>query len=338
MTFTKITQSTMLGQYEYNFRAMNTRIEFKFQAADSEVEKLIFLVENWFETVEQCFSRFRVDSELCYLNRLAGETCMVSDPMLDVLQLAELYRMKTDHVFEPFVLQALEEAGYSESFELLGIDKPDLKLYPGGCKVQTSPLISIDVRMKSVRLPVGLHLDLGGIVKSWAVKRIATYFRMKCGVEKGLLNAGGDLLAWSDDKKGTQLWSIGIEDPWDPQKDYGVLRCNEKSVATSSTLGRRWTNRQGTQHHLINPHTMKPSTSDTVQCTVAGDDPVECEIWSKTICILGRDEGTRLLLARAPGYEALVFTEDSQTHFYGKSESLGSCWQTDDIDECHFTV
>jgi thiamine biosynthesis lipoprotein len=338
MTSTKITQPYTLGQYESIFRAMNTRIEFKFHAADSEVEKLIHLAENWFETVEQRFSRFRADSELSYLNQSAGETCMVSDPMLEVLQLAELYRVKTDHVFEPFILQALEEAGYCKSFELLKIDTPDSNIFRDGRKAQTSPLITIDASMKSVRLPVGLQLDLGGIVKSWAVKRIATYFRIKCGVQKGLLNAGGDLLAWSDTNEDVQLWSIGVEDPWDFEKDFGVLRCSEKAVATSSTLGRRWTNRQGTQHHLINPHTMKPSKSDTVQCTVAGDDPVECEIWSKTICILGRDEGTRLLLARAPGYEALVFTEDRQTHFYGKSESLKSGWNTVEINECHFTV
>lgn len=332
MMSTNVTQCNTPGQYECSFNAMNTWIEVKFQAAESEAENLILLAKNWFETVEERFSRFRENSELCNLNRSAGEICMVSDPMLEVLQLAELYRIKTDHIFDPFVLQALKEAGYRESFELFNMDRLDSSQFSNFHMSQTYPLILLDVKMKSVLLPAGLQLDLGGIVKSWAVKRFAVYLRNKHFVEKGLLNAGGDLLAWGSGEEKIHQWSIGIEDPWDPKKELGVISCNEIAVATSSTLGRQWTTRQGAQHHLIDPRTMRPSTSDTVQCTVIGQDPVECEIWSKTICILGREEGTQLLLARAPGYEALVFTDDRQSHFYGKSE----LWKTVDMDEFHF--
>ncbi|MFC5449265.1 FAD:protein FMN transferase [Paenibacillus aestuarii] len=323
------------GRYEHSFRAMNTRIEFKFQAAASGVEPLLLLTQNWFETVEQRFSRFRMDSELCYLNRANGETCLVSDHMLEVLQLAEVYRIKTEHVFEPFVLQALEGAGYSASFEQLGVNSLQSKQLYHDHKA-LAPSIAIDARMKSVRLPAGLQLDLGGIVKSWAVKRLASYFRKKRGVEQGLLNAGGDLLAWSSDPANGHPWSIEIEDPWNPEKELGVMSCSEKAAATSSKLGRRWHNQQGAQHHLIDPRTMRSSTSDTVQCTVIGEDPVECEIWSKTICILGREEGARLLLARAPGYEALVFTEDRQCHMYGSSASIESSWKSVDTGNFHF--
>ncbi|MFC6452595.1 FAD:protein FMN transferase [Paenibacillus vulneris] len=334
MSSMNVTQFNTLGQYECSFRAMNTWIEVKFQAAENEVENLILLAKNWFETVEQCFNRFRANSELSYLNRSAGKTCLVSDPMLEVLQLAELYRVKTDHIFEPFVLQALIEAGYCESFELLNIDRVDSSPFRDRYKAQAYPLIALDIKMKSVLLPAGLHLDLGGIVKSWSVKRFASYLRNKRFVEKGLINAGGDLIAWNSSEERTHQWSIGIEDPWNPKKELGVINRNNLAVATSSTLGRQWTNSQGAQHHLIDPRTMRPSTSDTVQCTVIGQDPVECEIWSKTICILGREEGTQMLLARAPGYEALVFTEDYQSHFYGKSE----LWKTVDTDEIHLTV
>jgi|GEM_PF-5820914 len=41
MTFTKIMQPQKQGRYEHSFRAMNTYIQFKFQAAESVVEELI---------------------------------------------------------------------------------------------------------------------------------------------------------------------------------------------------------------------------------------------------------------------------------------------------------
>ncbi|WP_171685154.1 FAD:protein FMN transferase [Paenibacillus planticolens] len=337
VAFTKSAINNPPNQFEVRFRAMNTWIEFKFQAAQSEAEELIFLTKNWFETVEHRFSRFLADSELCYLNRLSGQTCVVSDPMLEVLQLAELYSNKTDHTFNPFVQQALKEAGYSESFEAIKRNMPDSNSIRERYEIANFP-IALDVRMKSVRLPSGIHLDLGGIVKSWAVKRIATFLRNKHFVERGLLNAGGDLLTWSSDEEMMRKWSVGVEDPWNSEKEFAVISCNEKAVATSSTLGRRWVNQQGVQHHLIDPCTMRPSKSDTVQCTIIGEDPIECEIWSKTICILGRENGTKLFLARAPGYEALVFTEDHKSHFYGEQASIGSVWMSIEIDEFHYIV
>ncbi|MGG1516973.1 FAD:protein FMN transferase [Paenibacillus oryzisoli] len=321
--------------YEIRFRAMNTWIEFKFYAAESQAEEYIVLVKNWFETIEHRFTRFQADSELSYLNRLSGETCIVSDPMLEVLQLAELYRIKTNDTFNPFVLKALIRAGYSKSYEALPRNSLETNLIGESCQNPFFPL-ALNVRMKSVQLPSDTHLDLGGIVKSWAVKRIATFLHDKHCVERGLINAGGDLLAWSTEAE--KQWMIGVEDPWNPEKELGYIACNELAVATSSTLGRRWENQHGVQHHLIDPRTMRPSESDIVQCTIIGKDPIECEIWSKTLCILGLEEGTKLFLERAPGNEALVFTKDRKSHFYGKQASMGTIWKSIDIDEYHYLI
>jgi thiamine biosynthesis lipoprotein len=99
------------------FQAMNTTIELQYTEADKEQAAMRRLAEDWFRTTANRFSRFLPQSELSALNELAGSRCLVSDAMLEVLQLAEHFREKTEAAFNPFIVEALELAGYDDSFE-----------------------------------------------------------------------------------------------------------------------------------------------------------------------------------------------------------------------------
>ena len=76
---------------------MNHRLEFKAMGCrmialvDSPAESAPALLEQvpaWFETWEQCLSRFRPDSELNRLNNVAGWTAQVSETLWQVFQTA----------------------------------------------------------------------------------------------------------------------------------------------------------------------------------------------------------------------------------------------------------
>jgi thiamine biosynthesis lipoprotein len=186
--------------------------------------------------------------------------------------------------------------------------------------------MDIDPGMKAVLLAPQVQLDLGGIVKGWAVRRLAEWMKREGKIARGLVNAGGDLMAWGRHDGQPQPWGIAIENPWRPDEDIGLLQLACGAAATSSRLGRAWQTDQGRMHHLIDPRTMRPSRSDTVQCTVTGPDPIVCDVWAKTICILGSEEGAALLKRQAPAYEAAIFTEDERVLFCGSRESLGTTW------------
>jgi thiamine biosynthesis lipoprotein len=82
---------------------------------------------------------------------------------------------------------------------------------------------------------------------------------------------------------------------------------------------------------------MLPSNSDVVQCTVIGKNAVECEIWAKVICILGCEDGLSLFADKTDQYEALLFTSQRETHFYGKKESLAKHSLDRFIDHYHYS-
>ncbi len=306
------------------FRAMNTNIEAVLYGSDEDNHHEYKSIYNWFHKVEQTFSRFLPDSECSKLNLTSGKLCLVSEPMLEVLLLAEQYRAKTDGVFNIFLLNALQQAGYRESFERLNGERADVSVEDGPQAGIDEPIF-IDAVMKSVRLPSGAKMDLGGIVKGWSVRRISEWLQHNRHITRGIVNAGGDLAVWGGAGE-SGPWTVGIEHPWRQDEEIGLLSLYKGSAATSSTLGRQWQTERGAMHHLIDPRTMKPSQSDVVQCTVSGADVLECEIWAKVICITGSEDGIERLQRYTAGYEAVLFTKDRKVIFCGNKDSLAVKW------------
>ncbi|MBO9608064.1 MAG: FAD:protein FMN transferase [Paenibacillaceae bacterium] len=294
----------------FSFRAMNTDIEVALWAGERQAAELQRETIAWFQAVEAKFSRFLPDSELSNLNRSAGKWFLSSAAMIEVLLLAESYRSDTGGIFEPLLLRALEAAGYDESFDAV-------KRRPGGQgdrkaapPERTRERPAFHAGMKAVRLPSGASVDLGGIVKSWAARRLRDMMRAARRVPCGMIDAGGDLTVWGGKPIAGEPWHIAIEHPWRPEADAGCIEMDVGAAATSSKLGRQWRAADGAaMHHLLDPRTQRPSESDVAQCTVAGPDVVACEVWAKTICIAGSEDGIRLLEANAPAYAALVFTD-----------------------------
>lgn len=313
---------------------MNTNIELLLDPAEATPAAASFANEG-FRAAEERFSRFLPDSELSQLNRVAGARCMVSEPMLEVLLLAEAFRVTTDGAFNPLILPALEHHGYGETFDLVK-RRTDFALRPRELEPIDNARLRIDPAMRSIKLPPRGRLDLGGIVKSWTADRIAGALRDRFGLARGCLNAGGDLVAWGGASAGGEPWLIGIENPWRPNEDVGFLAMRDGAAATSGKLGRQWRTSEGAMHHLIDPASLRPSLSDVAQCTVAGPDVVECEIWAKTICILGLTEGLRLLDRHTRQCEALLFDSDRRIHYYGRESSLGRAWIGVPVDVAHY--
>lgn len=320
---------------QFPFRAMNTKMELTLADMEEKTADLVTFAQNWFHHVEERFSRFLPESELSHLNRLAGERCMVSDTMLEVVHLAEMYRQMTHGIFDPLLLNALLKAGYTVSFEKLkqqnSLSGSDIPI-----SVNQHRSIKIDNTMKSIELPEQIPMDLGGIVKSWAVQRLVSHFQKQLKVSRGIINAGGDLTVWNDSMHNDSPWIIGIENPWQENEELGQLILANGSIATSSKLGRHWETERGDMHHIIDPRTMEPSVSDVVQCTVTGQNIMDCEIWAKVICIMGSKDGIQILHETTGNYEALLFTTEQETHFYGTEESLRTHWMDLKLDHYHF--
>ena len=119
-----------------------------------------------------------------------------------------------------------------------------------------------------------------------------------------LVNCGGDVFAsgMPPDDIG---WRVGVADPFAPDDDLAVLRVRDRGVATSSSVKRRWKVGDRFVHHLIDPRTGNPSTSDAVQVTVVAPTATEADVHAK-VALLSGAAGALDYLDRIRGIEGLI--------------------------------
>lgn len=65
-------------------------------------------------------------------------------------------------------------------------------------------------------------------------------------------------------------------------------------IATSGVTKRHGDTGSGTWHHIINPQTGQPATTDILTVTVTSDSGVKADVYAKTIIIAGREQATIL--------------------------------------------
>ena len=235
-----------------------------------------------FEAVDRALSRFRDDSELTALNRLAGSNEIVEVSWRLRTAVAAMHRAAqlTDGRFDPTVLGVLEAIGEAPGGD--GADAPR-------ARARQQQVASLE-RPRLIRVPMQ-PLDTGGIGKGlglrWAAARALTQLPTDAAL---LLDAGGDVIAAGDAT--ADPWQVGIEDPLARGTDdepIVVVAVPVGAIATSSVRVRNWLGPDGRPvHHLIDPVTRSPATTGLLAVTVAHADPAWAEIWTKALFLVGR--------------------------------------------------
>ncbi len=291
---------------EHHFRSMNTDVSaWLWQADASRAEGALREVEAFFQAAHSRFTRFDAGSELSALNASHGQAFAASPQMFDVVKLAAHYSAQTDGLFNPTIIGALEAAGYDRTFDDLQArrDLPEVHV----SSIKPMSLIKFDRSRQTITLPLDVRLDLGGIVKGWAVQQAAQRLAQygPC-----LVDAGGDMRTYGV-VPGTPHWSIEVVDPFDHAQAITSLRVIDRAVATSGVDRRKWQRANTWQHHLIDPRTGQSAASDVMSVTVIAPTTVEAEVYAKAAFVLGAAAGLQFI-DEHPTLAACVITTSGE--------------------------
>jgi thiamine biosynthesis lipoprotein len=282
------------------FRAMGSHMLAVLDRDDEAADAQLAAVPAWFEEWEQQMSRFRPDSDLIRLNA-AGHAEQVPDALLKVVRVALQAARESAGLVRPTVLDALAAAGYDRSFDQLPAD---------GASVAALPApdwrgVALDLPARTITLPPGVHLDLGGVAKGWAADQAA---RRLSAAGPALIDAGGDI-AVSGPMANGAAWPIAIANPLAPDDTLGNLLLARGAVATSGRDFRRWQRGGAEQHHIIDPRTGRPARTDVLTATVIAPDGPSAEVAAKVALMLGSGAGLAWLEAR-PTLAGLLVLDD----------------------------
>jgi thiamine biosynthesis lipoprotein len=220
----------------------------------------------------------------------------VSAETFDVVALAVGAWHATGGRFDPTVIDALEAAGYDRDFAQVAAEAgapataagpaPELLVTPpAGCAG-----IELDPMVRSVCLPPGVRLDLGGIGKGRAADVLAGEL-MDAGAEGVCVDLGGDVaLQGTAPEPGG--WRVDLDEALGPGRPF---RLGAGGVATSTRLRRHWSRDGEARHHLVDPASGAPAWTGLAAVTVLAGSAAWAEVLAKTAFVAGPVDGAALL-------------------------------------------
>jgi len=252
------------------FHAMGTPCELRLAArraaeADALARSAIAEVQR----LEARYSRYREDSDLSAINRVAavGGAIEVDAETAALLDYADACHRQSGGLFD-ISCGSLRRAW---RFDTGALPDPDtvqrLLQQVGWQRVQwQAPRLAFAVP--------GMALDFGGIVKEYAVDRVAALLQ-QAGARHGFVNLGGDVRALGPQPDG-RPWRIGIRHPREQGALLITLELATGALASSGDYERCIVAGGRRYGHILNPLTgwpvrrMAAASVVAPLCVVAG--------------------------------------------------------------------
>lgn len=284
--------------------ALNTTVVLSLYDKNAEASVLDDCIKE-ISRYENLFSRTRPDSDVARINSAGGAWVEVSSDTLSLIRASVQISEKSGGAFDITVepLTAL--------WDFTG-DHPhrptDEAIHSAAGHIGYK---KIEVEGNRVRLTdPQAGIDLGGAAKGYIADRLREYLKER-GVRSALINLGGNVLALGGKDGGD--FAIGIRDPGREEALAATVPVRDRSVVTSGSYERGFTQDGVWYHHILDPATGRPADNGLASVTILSDQSAWGDMLSTACFVLGKDKGLALV-EQTPGVEALfIATDGTQT-------------------------
>jgi thiamine biosynthesis lipoprotein len=264
-------------------------------------------VESELAAIDLACSRFRNDSELSRLNRLAGRPQTVGALLFEAVAAALRAAALTDGAVDPTIGRALILNGYDCDFaRVRSSGAPIVAVHVPGWRS-----VVVHRARSTVCIPLGVTLDLGATAKALAADRAAAAAAGATGAGV-LVNLGGDIAVNGPAPIGG--WRVRVTDDHEASADAPgqTVAIESGGLATSSTTVRRW---GPDAHHIIDPSTGAPAAGRWRTVSVAAASCVDANTATTAAIVMGERAATWLEARQMPGR---LVARDGAVHTVGR--------------------
>jgi len=279
--------SAHLKYCHIDFRAMGSPCAIQLYVRDEEEgSQVAALAINDVERLESLYSRYRDDSFLSEINRVAaiGGSITVDDETAGLLDYADTCYRQSDGLFD-ITSGILRKVWNFKSGNL-----PEARVIETIRKKIGWHHVAWERPVLSFGIP-GMEIDFGGVVKEYAVDRAAALC-LEAGIHHGIVNLGGDVKIIGPHPDGSP-WRVAVRHPRQTDGILETLLLNSGALASSGDYERCIVLNNVRYGHVLNPKTGWPvrhmAAVSVVSdfCVVAGS--------ASTIGMLKEDQGPQWL-------------------------------------------
>lgn len=287
--------------YEWNSPMyFNTVISLSFysnKGAD-QADKLLKGCEEIIQDIENTFSRTKEGSVLYELNHRTSNTVEIPEEVASLIEVGLHYNQVSDGKFDITIAPVTDLWDFISEQPILP-DSSDIKA--------VLPFVGSDkLSLEGTTLTFAsdhVMIDLGALAKGYAADKVKAYL-VDNGVKCGMLNFGGNVITIGN-KQDKTPWRIGIRKPFTKTEEYvAVVPVTDQTLVTSGIYERYFEKDGILYHHILDPSTGYPATSDIISVTIVTDSSLIADALSTT-CLLLNYEKARELIDSLVGVEAV---------------------------------
>jgi thiamine biosynthesis lipoprotein len=223
------------------------------------------------ERIEAACSTWRPDSAWSRLNAAGGAELALGSEWVSLLETVLAWTQRTQGAFDPVLGALLRTWDTRHGGRLPSAAELRVAREASGAR-----LLVLDAQRGTARLThPGAALEEGGFIKGYALDRMAAVLR-RAGVQAGLLDFGGQLLAFGAPRRAS------IADAAERHRPTFELELAEGSLSTSGT----------SEHgrHIVDPRSGERSPAWGSVSVVAADG-LTADILSTALYVLGPERG-----------------------------------------------
>ncbi|MDA3616185.1 FAD:protein FMN transferase [Polluticaenibacter yanchengensis] len=278
-----------LKQYTDTIVSMTTSLQVTILYDEKKPEVAKKIIKESYKEADRIIniiSAWQNNTELYKVNSNAGiAPVTVCDELYYLVKRANRISDMTEGLFD-VTFASLDKIWYFDK----PIDKlPDETTIKNSVKNINYRFIELDEKNKTIYIRnKGTKIELGAIGKGYVVNKMKLKLQ-ELGINNGIVNAGGDLVAWGKNESG-EPWKIGVTDPNNTKKYLGWFRVDNSAVATSGSYERFALINGEKYSHIIHPKTGWP-VKGIQSVTILSPDVEMCDSIATSVFLLGKDEG-----------------------------------------------
>lgn len=278
--------------------AMDTVMELK--AFGENGDKAIKDAREEITRLDQTLSRKTEGGDVCTVNK--NGSARVGEDTAEIVQASSDVSASTNGCFDITIAPVMDLWGFftkdyyvpSDSELQTVLEKVDYK--------------NITLDGENLTLNNGAQIDLGGIAKGYASKKVMEIFKEN-GVKSGIVSLGGNVhcLGTRPDRS---PWRVAVQTP-DGDGYIGILSVSDTAVITSGGYQRFFERDGRIFHHIIDPKTGMSADSGLKSATIVSKDSTRADALSTAVFVMGLDRAIDFWRAQG-GFDMLLLTDDNK--------------------------